>query len=130
MTKEKPKQKHKIFRLITAMVQCGLLGFGGGNALIPVLYRKAVEEYGLVSKEDFEEAVVVASITPGALPVEIATGIGRITAGALGMLCAAAAISLPGCLLVLFFTALLSSFGSGLTLQINYLSVGVTAYIL
>ncbi|OUN25486.1 chromate transporter [Blautia sp. An81] len=64
MTKEKPKQKHKIFRLITAMVQCGLLGFGGGNALIPVLYRKAVEEYGLVSKEDFEEAVVVASITP------------------------------------------------------------------
>ena len=130
MTKEKPKQKHKIFRLITAMVQCGLLGFGGGTALIPVLYRKAVEEYGLVSKEDFEEAVVVASITPGALPVEIAAGIGRITAGDLGMLCAAAAISLPGCLLVLFFTALLSSFGSGLTLQINYLSVGVTAYIL
>ncbi|HJC11911.1 MAG TPA: hypothetical protein H9935_14130 [Candidatus Blautia merdigallinarum] len=34
MTKEKPKQKHKIFRLATAMVQCGLLGFGGGNALI------------------------------------------------------------------------------------------------
>ena len=92
MTKEKSKQKHKIFRLITAMVQCGLLGFGGGNALIPVLYRKAVEEYGLVSKEDFEEAVVVASITPGALPVEIAAGIGRITAGDLGMLCAAAAM--------------------------------------
>src|SRR5699024_1440768 len=43
---------------------------------------------------------------------------------------AAAAISLPGCLLVLFFTALLSSFGSQLALQINYLSVGVTAYIL
>lgn len=130
MTKHRLKQKHKIFRLITAMVQCGLLGFGGGNALIPVLYRKAVEEYSLISKEDFEEAVVVASITPGALPVEIAAGIGRITAGDPGMLCAAAAISLPGCLLVLFFTALLSSFGSGLALQINYLSVGVTAYIL
>lgn len=130
MKKEADNNKSKIFRLITALVQCGLLGFGGGNALIPVLYRKAVEEYHLISKDDFEEAVVVASITPGALPVEIAAGIGRITGGDLGMLCAAAAISLPGCLLVLFFTALLSSFGSQLALQINYLSVGVTAYIL
>ena len=130
MKKEAENNKSKISRLITALVQCGLLGFGGGNALIPVLYRKAVEEYHLVSKDDFEKAVVVASITPGALPVEIAAGIGRITAGDLGMLCAAAAISLPGCLLVLFFTALLSSFGSQLALQINYLSVGVTAYIL
>ena len=130
MKKEAENNKSKISRLITALVQCGLLGFGGGNALIPVLYRKAVEEYHLVSKDDFEKAVVVASITPGALPVEIAAGIGRITGGDLGMLCAAAAISLPGCLLVLFFTALLSSFGSQLALQINYLSVGVTAYIL
>ena len=130
MKKEAENNKSKISRLITALVQCGLLGFGGGNALIPVLYRKAVEEYHLVFKDDFEKAVVVASITPGALPVEIAAGIGRITGGDLGMLCAAAAISLPGCLLVLFFTALLSSFGSQLALQINYLSVGVTAYIL
>ena len=130
MKKEAENNKSKISRLITALVQCGLLGFGGGNALIPVLYRKAVEEYHLVSKDDFEKAVVVASITPGALPVEIAAGIGRITGGDLGMLCAAAAISLPGCLLVLFFTALLSSFGSQLALQINYLSVGVIAYIL
>ena len=130
MKKRSKNEKSKGARLIKALVQCGLLGFGGGNALIPVLYKKAVEEYQLVTKEEFEEAVVVASITPGALPVEIAAGIGRITSGDLGMLCGAAAISFPGCLLVLFFTALLSSFGNRLTLQINYISVGVTAYIL
>ena len=59
------------------MFRVGLIGFGGGNALIPILEQAAVEEQKLVNQEEYEEDVVVASITPGALPVEIAGGIGR-----------------------------------------------------
>ena len=37
-----------------------------------------VEEEKLITAEEFEEDILVANITPGALPVEIAGGIGNI----------------------------------------------------
>lgn len=48
-----------------------------------------------VTKEEYDEAVLAASITPGALPVEIACGIGR-KYGRACMLLAASLVALPG----------------------------------
>ncbi|MBQ5370000.1 MAG: chromate transporter, partial [Bacteroidaceae bacterium] len=45
---------------------------------------------------EYEEDVVVASITPGALPVEIASGIGRRLFGWKGLLAGSIGMALPG----------------------------------
>ena len=59
----------KIKKLFFSMFKVGLIGFGGGNALIPILEQTAVDEEKMVTEELYEEDVIVASITPGALPV-------------------------------------------------------------
>ena len=105
----KTREKSGLGRLATSMFKIGLIGFGGGSALIPVIEEEVVTEQGLVKDEDYEQAVISACVTPGALPVEIAAGVGRRTYGIRGMLAAAFAIALPGA----FLTVLLLSAFSG-----------------
>ena len=119
----------KVTRLISSMFRVGLIGFGGGNALIPILEQIAVDEQKLVSQEEYDEDVVVASITPGALPVEIAGGIGRRSIGSAGLLVGSISLALPGVILTLVLSAVISVLSSSVLLQIRYLAVGITAFI-
>ncbi len=121
--------KNGPLRLFMTMFQAGLIGFGGGNALIPVLYQKTVEEEGLLADEQYEEDVLVASITPGALPVEIAGGIGHRLLGWKGTLIGAYGMALPGVILTLAFLALFKLLNEEVFEQIGYISVGVYAFI-
>ena len=58
-------------------LKIGSIGFGGGTALIPVIEQEMVDKRKVVTKEEYDSAVIIASITPGALPVEISGGIGK-----------------------------------------------------
>lgn len=115
--------------LLGAVLKIGLIGFGGGSALIPVIHKNVVEDKKLVTSEEYEEDVMIASVTPGALPVEISGCIGKRIAGWKGMLLGAAGMAFPG----VFLTVLLLSFIShvdGMVLQqIQYFAVGITAFI-
>lgn len=85
-----------VVRLGMSMLRIGAIGFGGGNALIPVIEKEVVESGKLVTKRAYDEDVVAACITPGALPVEIAAGIGQRLGGHTGMLMASSMMALPG----------------------------------
>ena len=67
----------KELKLMASIFKIGVVGFGGGTALIPVIEREVVEDQKIVEKSEYDKYVIVASITPGALPVEIATGLGK-----------------------------------------------------
>lgn len=98
----------RLVRLAGSMLRIGAIGFGGGNALIPVIEAEVVQRGRLVSKRDYEEDVIAACITPGALPVEIAAGIGQRIGGFPGMLLAASMMALPGALLTVLILSVLT----------------------
>ena len=127
MTKEYAK---RLGHLCGTMIHAGLVGFGGGSALIPVLEEMLVQEDQVVDKTEFDKDVVVASITPGALPVEIVSRVGKKVAGIPGMILAPCAIALPGTLFTVIIAAFLAEFGSAITKQIDFAAVGVSAYII
>lgn len=120
----------KFMSMITTMLKIGFIGFGGGTALIPVIEEEIVEKSKVVTEEQFNNEVMIASITPGALPVEIASGIGYQTAGNRGMMAAASAIAFPGAFLTVLFLVIFSSADERLKTQISYLAVGISAYII
>ena len=66
----------KLKTLIFSMIKVGCMGFGGGNALIPVIEEEAVKDKKLVSCQEYDRTILAATLTPGALPVELAAGIG------------------------------------------------------
>ncbi len=115
--------------LFFSMVKIGCIGFGGGNALIPIMQQELVDKNRVVTAQEFEEDVVVASITPGALPVEIAGGVGSRAGGWRGMLLGSCGMALPGVCLALILLSFLSLLNETMVRQIEFLTVGISAFI-
>ena len=120
----------KLTSLTASMMKVGLIGFGGGNALIPVIEQEAVKEKKMVTKEEFDKDVIAATLTPGALPVELASGVGYQFCGIRGLLAGGVCMALPGAVVTVMMLAALEHLSAGLLEQIEYASIGITAFIM
>lgn len=116
-------------QFIRSMFRIGCIGFGGGSALIPVIEKEIVERQGIDTKQNIDKDVIVASITPGALPVEIAASIGRRAFGSKGMIAGAVMFALPGTVMTVLLVAVLSMFQEKILSIVNLISVGVSVFI-
>lgn len=111
------------------MAKLGVIGFGGGSAMIPVFEKELVQDRAVLSDSQFTRHAVVANVTPGGLPTKLAGLAGLELAGVAGGVLGGFATALPGAVMVVGLIALFSVLGaSGLRL-IEYASVGISAYI-
>jgi chromate transporter len=80
----------------TAMtfLKTGLVFFGGGFVLVPVLHNRLVTELGWLSPREFLDGVAISNLTPGPIAV-LATFAGYHIAGVAGALVATAALLAP-----------------------------------
>lgn len=120
----------KRLSVFLSMLKIGIVGFGGGNALIPVIEEEVVEKKKLLTEEDYNDDVIVASITPGALPVEIACGVGKQVSGKAGMLISSVAVAFPGVALCILLLAVLSGSSQGVLHQISFGAMGIGVFII
>lgn len=128
-TEKKKKDFKSEFGMMLALLKIGFIGFGGGSALIPVIEKEVVEERKLVTEEEFNKDVLVASITPGALPMEISTGLGKRAYGVGGMIVSALMLAFPGALITVAMLVAMSRLHSNVLTQIEILSIGISAFI-
>ena len=98
--------KNGLFRYFLSMTKVGCIGFGGGSILIPVIESEVVDRCKFDTKEQYNKDVIVASITPGALPVEIAGSFGKRNFGWAGMVLGSVGIAFPGALLTVLLLTL------------------------
>lgn len=118
------------FSWLLAFLKIGCIGFGGGTSLIPVIEQEMVNERRLVPKDKYDIDVIVASITPGALPVEISGSLGKRIGGIWGMLLAALCMTAPGALATMFLLSGMSYLNDNVFMQIEIVAVGIAAFIL
>lgn len=116
--------------MVGSMLKIGIVGFGGGTALIPVIENEIVNRSGMITEEKFNKDVMIASITPGALPVEIAAGIGLETGRIRGTIAAATSMAFPGAVLTLLLLLLFSGMSEYLRTQIGFISAGISVFII
>lgn len=117
-------------KILSAFSKIGFIGFGGGSALIPVLEKEVVQNVQMVNEDEFTEYVIVANITPGALPVKIAEGIGQKLKSIKGGILSAFSMAIPGSVMCVFLLSLLSVIDITVLKQVEYLSVGISAFII
>ena len=63
--------KLNVVSVILSFLKMGIIGFGGGAALIPVIEDELVEKRKWIEKKQFDYSVIVASISPASLPVAL-----------------------------------------------------------
>ena len=87
----------------------GAFTFGGGYAMIPLI-QNAVTEQGWMSLEELIDFIAVSESTPGPFAVNIATYVGRITAGIPGSVCATLGVVLPSLIVMLVVAGMYDRF--------------------
>jgi len=90
--------------LAIAFFKVGMVFFGGGFVLIPILYQKLVEEYHWLSPSQFVDGVAISNLTPGPIAV-LATFTGFHLGGVAGAIVATAAIFTPAMMLMTVISA-------------------------
>lgn len=116
--------------LLLSLAKIGVIGFGGGAILIPVMERELVDRGGLLKREVFTSHAVIANVTPGAFPVKLAALAASKVGGAWLALIAALVVSIPGAVAAIALLWLLSVLGGGAVSVVEYASVGVSAFII
>lgn len=86
-------------KLFLVFAKIGLFGFGGGMAMLPMIYQGA-KQFGLMSADEFSNLVAISQVTPGPMAVNAATYVGYNCAGCAGALAATVGVALPSFVLV------------------------------
>jgi len=83
-----------MLNLAWTFLKVGLLFFGGGYVLLPLLQHLLVEQYHWMSMQEFLDGVAISQLTPGPLAI-LATFAGVRIAGFGGGLVATVCVFLP-----------------------------------
>ena len=92
--------------LFISFFKVGLLGFGGGMAIISLIQTE-VMRHGWMTETDFVDIVAVSQVTPGPIGMNCATYVGYTATGSvLGSIVTSVAIVLPSLIIMLTICAI------------------------
>ena len=97
----------KLGELFVSFAKVGVMTFGGGYAMLPMLQREIVENKSWASEEELTDYFAIGQCTPGVIAVNTATFIGRKTAGVAGGLAATLGVVFPSVVIITLLASLL-----------------------
>ena len=89
-----------LLTIFTTFFKIGLVFFGGGFVLVPLLHSRLVTQLGWLKPHEFLDGLAISNLTPGPIALVVAFA-GYHLAGISGALAATVALFAPGVLLVL-----------------------------
>ena len=99
-----------LLKLFTAFARVGVLTFGGGYAMIPMLEREIVDRRGWATSEELMDYYAVGQCTPGVIAVNTATFIGYKIAGNLGGVVATLGVVFPSFVIISVIAGIIQNF--------------------
>ena len=99
-----------LLELYALFFKIGLVTFGGGLAMLPILERELVEKRGWATKERMMDYFAIGQSTPGIIAVNVATFIGYERGGFLGSLLATAGVVTPSIIIISIIAMFLAGF--------------------
>ncbi|MFC4598495.1 chromate transporter [Cohnella hongkongensis] len=85
----------KYAQLAWAMGKTGVLGYGGGPSVIPLIRHEAVAKYRWMNDDEFGETLAIANALPGPIATKMAAYLGYREKGVAGAIVACLAHILP-----------------------------------
>lgn len=121
-----------LWQLYSAFFRIGILTFGGGYAMLPMLTREVVDKHKWATEDDIMDYYVIAQCTPGVIAVNTATFVGARVAGNLGGVVATLGVVSPSYLIICVIAACLRQFSHLEIVQHAFagISIAVCALVL
>ncbi|MBR6824843.1 MAG: chromate transporter [Firmicutes bacterium] len=101
----------KTFReIFTTFAKVGMLTFGGGYAMLPLLQKDVIEGKGWATEEEVMDYYAISQCQPGMMFVTISSYIGYNRFGTMGAVAATAGVVTPSVVIIMILAAFLREF--------------------
>ncbi|KAF0851656.1 MAG: chromate transporter [Spiroplasma poulsonii] len=121
-------QPHLFWTIVLMFIKIAFIGFGGGNAMLPIIFSEIVEKKGWISAEYFDKIVILSNALPGPATIQVPAVIGYQLYGWWGALAASLWANFPLMLLVGVLTVILQN--AIPELYLAYVSLAIMPVIL
>ena len=87
-------------QLLYVFFKIGLLGFGGGYAMLSLIQFEVVDHFNWMTITEFSDMLAISQMTPGPVSINTATYVGYSVAGVPGAIVATVSLCLPSVFLM------------------------------
>lgn len=102
----------ELFELYLLFFKLGIVNFGGGYAMLPLLERELVDRKKWSTSEDIADYFAIGQCTPGAIAVNVSTFIGYKRKGTIGGIVATLGFITPAFIIIFLIASLLTNFAN------------------
>ena len=96
--------------MFLVFAKIGVMTFGGGYAMLPILQRELVEKRDWVTEEELMDYIAIGQCTPGIIAVNTATFIGQKRRGNIGGIAATLGVVFPSLVIISILAGFIAGF--------------------
>ncbi|MBD5150073.1 MAG: chromate transporter [Oscillibacter sp.] len=96
--------------LFLTFAKVGVMTFGGGYAMLPILQREVVDNKGWATEEELMDYFAIGQCTPGIIAVNTATFIGQKNKGIAGGILATLGVVFPSLVIISLLAGVITTF--------------------
>ncbi len=100
----------ELFSLFFTFAKVGVMTFGGGYAMLPILQREVAEKKKWATDEELMDYFAIGQCTPGVIAVNTATFIGQKIKGTLGGIFATLGVVFPSIIIISLLAGVIEAF--------------------
>lgn len=116
--------------MFLTFAKVGVMTFGGGYAMLPILQREVVENKGWTTEEELMDYFAIGQCTPGIIAVNTATFIGQKNKGILGGIIATLGLAFPSLIIISLLAGVIEAFSHLTVVQHAFGGIRVCVCIL
>ena len=120
----------ELLSLFLTFAKVGVMTFGGGYAMLPILQREVVENKGWATDEELTDYFAIGQCTPGVIAVNTATFIGQKRRGIIGGIVATLGVVFPSLLIIVALAGVITSFSHLTWVQHAFAGIRVCVCVL
>lgn len=99
-----------LLQMFLTFAKVGVMTFGGGYAMLPILQREVVENKGWATEEELMDYFAIGQCTPGVIAVNTATFIGQKLQGTFGAIFATLGVVFPSLVIISLLAGVIEAF--------------------
>ena len=99
-----------LLEMFLAFAKVGVMTFGGGYAMLPILQREIVDNKGWATEEELMDYFAIGQCTPGVIAVNTATFIGQKNKGITGGIFATLGVVFPSVVIISLLATVIEAF--------------------
>jgi chromate transporter len=124
------KNMNILLDLFLTFAKVGVMTFGGGYAMLPILQREVVEKKKWASDAELADYFAIGQCTPGIIAVNTATFIGQKTAGIFGGILATLGVVFPSIVIISVLAKVITAFSHLAVVQNAFAGIRVCVCVL